>query len=77
MNLKLKLIFSRNKKHIKLIYSEAVANSQGRNLGCLVYSARTSGLSSTQGMVRGRAVIGLDSAYIRSGSHVPLKWTGS
>ena len=34
----------------------AVSNSQGKNLGRLVTPARTSGLSSTQGMVRERAV---------------------
>ena len=54
-----------------------LSNSQGGDLGCSKSPARTSGLSTTQGMVSERAVIGLDSAYIRSGSHVPLKWTGS
>ena len=34
-----------------------VANSQGRKLGRSVSSARISGLTSTQGMVRERAVI--------------------
>ena len=33
-----------------------MSNSQGGNLGCSVTPARTSGLSSTQGMVRERAV---------------------
>ena len=32
-----------------------VSNSQGRNLGCLVTSARTSGLSGTQGMILGES----------------------
>ena len=32
-----------------------VSNSQGRNLGRLVTSARTSGLSSTQGMILGES----------------------
>ena len=33
-----------------------VSNSQGRNLGHSVIPARTSGLSSTEGMVREKAV---------------------
>ena len=37
----------------KLVF---VLNSQGSNLGCLVTHARSSGLSSTQGMVRDRAI---------------------
>ena len=39
---------------LQLIY--VVSNSQGSNLGRSVIPARTSGLSSTQGMVRERAV---------------------
>ena len=35
---------------------DGVSNSQGRNLGCLVSSTRTSSSSSSQGMVRKRAV---------------------
>ena len=39
-----------------IIHQFLVSNSQGGTLGCLVAPARTSGLSSTQGMVRERAV---------------------
>ena len=35
---------------------KSVSNSQGSNLGRLVTTARTYGLSTTQGMVRERAI---------------------
>ena len=34
---------------MNLVKHSSVLNSHGRNLGCLVDSAKTSGLSSTQG----------------------------
>ena len=36
-------------KETVFIFTVVVSNSQGRNLGCSVTSARTSGFSSTQG----------------------------
>ena len=43
-------------KDLAFLYGPPVLNSQGSNLGCLLTPDRTSGLLSTQGMVRERAV---------------------
>ena len=72
--------------YLKTFKMISVSKSQGRKLGCSVSSTRTSNISSTEGIGLGREwlryltasltatnlIFELASAYIRSGSRVPL-----